>query len=92
MRSESDALRDRAMSVGAHVSANLPRILRNLSPAPVSIPEIAAQSIREQAAAARWKRRQAESFPFVAVSKFKSRDSKLCRPNDPGFGTAAKGV
>ncbi len=52
VRRESDQLRDRAMLVGSHVS----QLMASLQPSGPSMPEIVAQSLREQAAAARRKR------------------------------------
>lgn len=53
VRREADALRDRAMSIGCHVTQHLRAI--GSGPTPTSMPELVAQSLREQAAEARRK-------------------------------------
>ena len=58
VRLESDALRDRAMSVGSHVTQITERLARGTSDQPFTMPELVLESLRQQAATARRKQRQ----------------------------------
>jgi hypothetical protein len=58
VRLESDTLKDRAMSVGVHITQAQERALRLGTPSTLSMPQLVEQSLREQAAAARRKQRQ----------------------------------
>jgi hypothetical protein len=56
VRREAESLRDRSMAAGSHMQQIMNRVLiPGKAPTPTSMPELVAQSLREQAAAARRK-------------------------------------
>lgn len=68
VRREADDLRDQAMSAGSHVTQIMASLQRP-APAGPSMPDVVAQSLREQAAAAR--RKHAGATPVDSNLKLK---------------------